>query len=305
MSHSTTTGSGTSFTIHMTREATNCTTATNYALEGEIRDKPSVPAIPGDAGSQGPWLELIPYRQTTVPTRLILTKTHCKGFCTGPKCGPDKTILTVRSFMMGCLTGTRAVETRRGLVKKDVTYSPALVRKAIHIFRHPLDNIVARFHLEYNVQELEGNRKYARRYPKNATGFRSWCEKEDENRGLLRSPLLDRHLRRQLAKIPCFNDFFRYLQWHNLAFSLSHDMNLPTLVLHYHEYAEDFEMARDKVLAFLELPRVGDGIPFEEGKVYRDYYSNHQKKAIRNFLKEFASSETWEQLEMYDFEFDD
>jgi hypothetical protein len=30
-----------------------------------------------------------------------------------------------------------------------------------------------------------------------------------------------------------------------------------------------------------------------------------QKKAIRAFLREFASSETWEQLEGYDFEIDE
>jgi hypothetical protein len=91
----------------MTRESTNCTTATNYALEGEIRDKPSVPAIPGEAGIHGPWLELIPDRDTTVPDRLILTKTHCAGFCTGPSCGPDKTILTLRAFKIGCLKGAQ------------------------------------------------------------------------------------------------------------------------------------------------------------------------------------------------------
>jgi hypothetical protein len=203
-------------------------------------------------------------------------------------------------------TGTRAVKTRKGLEKRNVVYSPSLVRKAIHIFRHPLDNIVARFHLEHNVRVLlQGDRRYARKFPKNGTGFRSWCAHEDENRALLHTPLLDKHLRRQLAKIPCFNDFFRYVQWHNLAFGLQHDMSLPTLVLHYHEYADDYAAARDKVVDFLELPRNGEGIPFDEGKVYRDYYSNRQKKAIWNFLKEFSSTETWEQLEGYDFEFDE
>jgi hypothetical protein len=124
----------------MTREATNCTTATNYALEGDITDKPSVPAIQGPVGDQGPWLELIPDRFTTVP-ETILTKTHCKGFCNGKSCGPDKTIHTVRSFMIGCLSGTRAIEMEDGSLEKvHVTYKPERVKKAIHIFRHPFDN---------------------------------------------------------------------------------------------------------------------------------------------------------------------
>lgn len=287
----------------MTRESTNCTTATNYALEGEIKNEPSVPAIPGSLGENGPWLEIIPNRPSDIP-KTILTKTHCKGFCSGRSCGPDKTIHTVRSFMMGCLSGTRAVATSKGLKKIDVTYRPSLVKKAIHIFRHPLDNIVARFHLEYNVQKMKGNKKYVELFPKNETGFRRWCAADDQNRGLLSSRLVDERLRHKLYKIPCFNEFFRYTQWHNLAFSTTRDMNLPTMILHYHEYSADFKLARSKVLNWLgfssEKPK--NDIEFVSGKIYRHYYSTEERRLIRAFVKEFASAETWEQLQEYDFQ---
>lgn len=288
----------------MTREASNATTATNYALEGEIRDQPSVP-IHAAAAKNGPWLELIPGRHTTVPATTILTKTHCKGFCSGQHCGPSQMIHTVRSFMMGCLSGTKAVATDRGLAKVKTTYGAHLVSKAIHIFRHPLDNIVARFHLDYNVQKAAGNVKFTQVYPKNAIGFWRWCANDDQNRGLLSSRFIDHSLRRALEKVPCFNEFYRYVQWHNLAFSTTADMNLTTMILHYHEYSDDFEKARDKVLDFLELPLTGTGIEFHDGKVYRHYYSKEQKLAIRGFIEQFASHETWEQLRGYDFEIED
>ena len=128
--------SGTSFTLHMTREASNCTTATNYALEGDIRDAPSVPAIAGVAGERGPFLELIRNRHTAVPPT-ILTKTHCKGICARDDCGPWAGIETVRSFLMGCLSGAKAVMKDGELVKEKVRYDPSLVTKAIHLFRHP------------------------------------------------------------------------------------------------------------------------------------------------------------------------
>jgi len=67
--------SGTSYTLNLVREASNKTTATNYALEGEIKDQPSVPAISSSSG--GPFLEIIPNRTTDLPSRYILTKTHC------------------------------------------------------------------------------------------------------------------------------------------------------------------------------------------------------------------------------------
>lgn len=286
----------------MTREATNCTTATNYGLEGEIRDAPSVPAIDGPAGVNGPWLELIPNRHTRIGP-MILTKTHCKAFCSGANCGPSKTFHTLRSFMIGCLTGNQGIWTEeKGLHLVDKTYDTELVKKAIHIFRHPLDNVVARFHLEFNVQRDQGNTKYTQLFPKNATGFHRWCALDDRNRGLVKSTFVDRKLRNLMLQIPCFNEFYRYGQWHNLAFATTAAMNVTTMILHYHEYSEDFPKARAKVLDFLELPRVGEGIQFHDGKVYRNYYSAEQRRAIRIFLEELSIVETWEQLKGYDFE---
>jgi hypothetical protein len=285
----------------MTREATNCTTATNYALEGEIKDKPSVQAISGPEGELGPFLELIPDRFTTVP-EVILTKTHCKGFCSGRSCGPDKTVHTVRSFMTGCLTGSRAIETDDGVEKIGVTYKPERVKKAIHIFRHPLDNIVARFHLEFAVQGSRGNADFTKLFPRNSTGFQRWCALEDLNRDLLESRFIDVRLRLKMRESTCFNEFYRYVQWHNLAFSVSQDMGIPTMLLHYQEYSEDFEGTRDRVLEFLELTRVGEGIEFIPGKEYRHYYSPQQKSSIYALLEELSSANTWGQIKDYDFE---
>lgn len=66
--------SGTSYTLHLIRETTNTTTATNYALEGDIKDEESVPAIAGS--EEGPYLELIKTIKTTIPNKYILTKTQ-------------------------------------------------------------------------------------------------------------------------------------------------------------------------------------------------------------------------------------
>lgn len=95
-----------------------------------------MPAIPGPVGEKGPFLELIPNRHTNVPGT-ILTKTHCKGICTRDDCGPGAGIETVRSFMHGCVSGLKAVEENGKIVTHKVAYDPKLVKKAIHIFRHP------------------------------------------------------------------------------------------------------------------------------------------------------------------------
>jgi hypothetical protein len=289
----------------MTRDASNCTTATNYALEGDIRNLPSVPAIQGPTGKDGPFLELLRNVHTNVPP-IILTKTHCTGYCS--KCGPWKLLLdTPRSFLRGCLSGTRAVQLDNGtLVAYDTIYDASLVKKAIHIFRHPLDNIVARFHLEYNEMKDAGAHEFVQKFPKNATGFERWCQRSDKNRVLLESKYLDDDIKRTLVKVPCHNEFFKYVQWHNNAFYALRDLQrshgLETMLLHYREYSENFEEARDKVLNFLELPRVGTPLTFHPGKEYRHYYTVDQKLSILRFVREYATPETWEQLEDYDFE---
>ena len=294
--------SGTSFTIHMTREASNTTTATNYAGEGDIDDLPSTPAIEGALGEQGPFLELIRNRYTNTPEH-ILTKTHCTGFCSN--CGPYKLLFeTPRSFMRGCLSGTRAVHGKRGLEIIDTLYDPKLVTKAIHIFRHPLDNTVARFHLEFNEEQDAGNTKYVSKYPKNATGFQRWCARSDTKLDLFETRYLDNALTSKLRKIPCFNEFFKYVQWHNMAFYTTHEMDLDMLYLHYHEYEANFTQARDKVLNFLGLPLVAVGVDFQPGKVYRHYYSRDDKIAIREFIQEYATRDTWSMIKDYDFEID-
>lgn len=304
--------SGTSFTIHMTRNVTNCTTATNYALEGEIQDQPSIPAIDGPTGLQGPWLELIPNR-TTHLAFTILTKTHCTGFCAGTNCDPEKIIHTPRSFMMGCLTGKQAIVASSSsngnitLRLVESRYDRSLVYKAIHLFRHPLDNAVARFHLDYDRENKSGNTKYTTQFPRNATGFQRWCEQDDDNKALLKSRVVDQNLKNLLMNnhMPCFNEFYRYVQWHNLAFDTTRAMNIPTMILHYHEYSQDFIRARNRLVDFLDMQVVGGGIEFVSGKIYRNYYTLEQRMAIRDFIREFATAETWEQLKDYNFEITD
>jgi hypothetical protein len=74
-----------------------------------------------------------------------------------------------------------------------------------------------------------------------------------------------------------FLQFYRYVQWHNLAFSMSREMNLPTMMLHYDEYTTDYEGTRDRVLDFLELPHVVSvDIPFAgEMSFFYDVYRHN------------------------------
>lgn len=289
--------SGTSFTIHLTREASNTTTATNYGLEGEIKDEPSVPVF--NSSVEGPYFELIPDRFTNLPPKYILTKTHCGGFCSD--CHPRGYLESSRSFQIGCQSGKRGKMTDSGLSTEFVTYNSSLVTKAIHILRHPLDNVVARFHLYYKREQAMNNKDFTTRYPYNSTGFNSWCADQDKTHDLSKYRWVDEPLTKKLNAVPCRQEFFRYLQWHNLAFETSRALSLPTLIMHYDDYSNEFDLALKRLLTFLELPSAGGVEPFSHGKVYRDYYSPEQRAAVLDLIEEQATAETWHYLKDYDF----
>lgn len=285
----------------MTRQASNRTTATNYALEGEVLDEPSIPAISGPAGTKGPWLEILRGEPTQLPDKYILTKTHCGGFCKDDGC---QIIHSPRSFLTSCLLNSQAVVNPAGdgLVKLHHKYNRALVAKAIHMVRHPLDNIVARFHLVHNIEK---DTAFLQRYPKNRTGFRRWCREQVDQRDALRynHNYVDHRLRDMLRTIPCSTDFFQYVQWHNLAFTTTHDHRWPVLVVHYEDYATDLDRTRSQILNFLELESVGaEHLVFRDGKVYRDYYTMLERTNIQAFVQEFSTADTWKHMQRYDFE---
>lgn len=172
--------SGTSYTLHAIRELTGTTTATNYGLEGEIRDEESVPVFQGEKGLNGPFLELLSGKTTALP-KLILTKTHCGGYPT--ILDPEKYILSSRAFLRWCLTGKRGVYSPSSshssvfgasstMESHPVQYHQDVVKRVVHLIRNPLDNVVARFHNERNKFERMKDEEWLVQYPNNKRGFR-------------------------------------------------------------------------------------------------------------------------------------
>jgi hypothetical protein len=284
----------------MIRNSSNFITATNYGFEG---DREGIRPV----GRRGPWLPLNA-SQTAIPNDFILTKTHCQGYCNGPTCVIERN-QSVLDFSMGCLSGFKVVvaPNRTNGKRERTRYSHLLVKRAIHLFRHPLDNIVARFHHAYNQEAKHPD--FVRQYPRNQTGFHRWCAWNDQSISQLKesqsSSVIDPLTRNITSVLPCQSDFFRYIQWHNLAFATTKQWSIPTLMLRYDEYEDDFEGTRARLLEWLHLPLVPDSKNnFQPGKVYRHYYSLAHRKAIYAFLQEMASPETWEMIRDYDFMLD-
>ena len=55
--------------------------------------------------------------------------------------------------------------------------------------------------------------------------------------------------------MPCFRDFFRYIQWYNLAFTTTEGLCLPTMIIHYKNYMTSSDQTNNDLLKFLNLDK--------------------------------------------------
>jgi Sulfotransferase domain len=289
--------SGTSFTSKLIRHVTKLSTATNYG--NEIASLKSIASIWNESVLMGPNETLIPKPPYWIdphslgtnwsrPTRLVLTKTHCGGRCEW--CGPAEYIENPHSFRMQCHAGQWNKDPTR------IMYPLDRVVKAIHLIRNPMDNVVSRFHL--------GRKLFAARgleFSSGRDGFVKFCQVWKVTYGPQEAKIhwLDPQVYRILEHVPCFGDFIRYVQWHNLALIVTQDLRLPTMVLRY----EDFEFKLDETIhrltTFLETPRRGEMIEFSRGKKYLEYFTVEERLAIANGVKQMSLWATWQHIQHY------
>mmetsp|Transcript_31053 Transcript_31053/g.68167 ORF Transcript_31053/g.68167 Transcript_31053/m.68167 type:complete len:489 (+) Transcript_31053:176-1642(+) len=309
--------SGTSYTLRLAQWASNVTAATNYGDECDLDPKGrNVPLYPNMAN--GPALKY-PYKYS-LPTGYALTKTHCGGRCT--HCSPDKYVETQLTFHEQCLQGNRMEPLKKdsnpspqnirnkGKSERvmEVRYPESLVARAVHVIRDPFNNVVARFHLDWGKYNHKADKDkdakaFVEKYTYDPNGFLKWCKSIDDVyiKDEEKSRFISEEVLELFKQIPCHGDFFRYIQWHNLAVATTAKLDLPTYVLHYENYATEFEQTKDELMNFLELDIVGEVPEFIPGKSYRNYFTKEQRVASLKLMKKLANPETWRLLDRYDY----
>ena len=285
--------SGTSFTSFLIRTVTRTNTGSNYGHESGIEEQLS-PSLGIFADNPVPsWTESWNKNLQQPSKGYILTKTHCGGFSYCKHC--DLQIYNSHSFLKKCLegdyvTGNAAAEFQisKGFASKD------MIGRAVHIIRDPFDNVVARFHLERKTLA----QKNKAHYPNTREGFREFCddlgrlEEVQYQAYSFFGDVLD-------LDIPCQADFYRYIQWHNMAFTISWDQEIPTLVIHYESYTTKLNETKNALLEFLGQDEVADAPPFITGKTYRDYYTEEEIEAVSKMTERLALRETWQHTKHY------
>jgi len=102
-----------------------------------------------------------------------------------------------------------------------------------------------------------------------------------------------------IKDVPCHSDFFRYIQWHNLAFATTADLGIPSKIILYEDYANNFNKTKDELLQFLQQDEVYDYPSFVAGKTYRHYYTEEEIDAVSIMFSKLGHQETRNKTQHY------
>ena len=146
------------------------------------------------------------------------------------------------------------------------------------------------------------NRETGVEAPSTPESFREHCSVQNKRylKDEQASILFSKELLELTASVPCRADFFRYVEWHNQAFALQHDMELETLVLPYDSYTTHFNETSTKLLDFVHLPERAEAEPFVAGKTYQgEYFTKEERQAVKEALQAMATRMTWKYIKHY------
>jgi hypothetical protein len=293
--------SGTSYTMGMVKKVTGLNPASNYGKESRGEDGLSVAVFATNGSVAGPPFWNDPISQTLVrPSKgYILTKTHCGSRCNN--CGVSKYVENHALFLQHCLEGRYHTKVGNGkLIERVGTYDKALVQRAVHLIRDPFDNVVSRFHLHYNNLVKRNRTDQVALYPRTRDGFRRFCSDQDrhfyseEKQSKFYQDVFD-----TVKDVPCHADFYRYVQWHNLAFITIWNLEIPSLIIHYENYANNFNKTKDTLLDFVGQSGIYDAPPFVSGKTYREYYLQEEIDNVYVLFVKLALEKTWSNTKHY------
>lgn len=289
--------SGTSYTMRLITRTTKTLVATNYQKTESSEERQLYPVYSGH--SEGPFWPDPNQSQYRTPPSYVLTKTHCGSRCND--CGPVYYLRDFKDFEKLCSTGSKLERSPDGREESiTVSYNNTQVKRAIHLIRNPFDNVVARFHLERHRMVKSNETDKLAQFPDSREGFRNFCGDmnhrwhDEVKRFWLKDEI------GMMRDLPCRDDFFRYVVWHNLAFAVTHEkLRIPSLVVHYEDYEERFKETVSELFDFLDLEPETEPYPFHKGHTYHDYFTTDERIAAARAMKIISTNTTWDNIVHY------
>jgi len=283
--------SGTEYTMVLTRKITGLSSGTNYPTNDMS------PIYP-----QGPFWNS--GGRNFANDQRVLTETHCGPYC-DMTCGPrDYIMRDPETFEKLCRTVTHV---KSG---KNEVYS-IHPKHVVHLIRHPLDNIVSRFHYHFDEFDRSSQTSFTEKFPRTKEGFQLYCQNnlgyhyssESINFESAEQKMFPREIRALFEDVPCYSDFYRYVQWHDNALKMHHTFEHKYILTFYEDYEKHYSHTVRRTMGFLGF-NITDGnlseqkARFTGGKQYHDYYTDDQKTKIWTLIKKISSEEFWSILQI-------
>jgi hypothetical protein len=220
----------------------------------------------------------------------VLTKTHCFGYC--DDCGPTLyNITTNEMFEQGCLRSERTNRTG------SLYYDNTVPIKAVHLYRNPFDNIVARMHLAVHKRERKGDDVST--FENSRDGLTAWCQYLDDKFYMEEQKFFSTNVLQLFQNVPCHADWYRYVQWHNHAYIMTERLNLPVYNLFYEDYTHNYDITVKSLFQYLNVTPRQPSIDFYVGKSYEVFFSEQHAKNAAILVQSLSLPQVWEQLKQY------
>jgi hypothetical protein len=294
--------SGTSYTMTMVARSSNKSHATNYGDEVTPADEPNSLSI-YPRRPEGPfWPGMTGKLHTPrdLPDKYVITKTHCGSRCVD--CGPDEYIETPLQFLKRCALGHARLTPAKQRRKYDVEYPPERVYKAIHLYRNPFHNIIARYHLEHRHKGYKNNTKWLKDHSNDSNGLHQWCK--DLGKTYQKQDIEFYGSKDKIPKAPCHGEFYKWTQWHNLVYEgvdiiIDSHHDVPLHTVYYEDYTTKVNETALDILNFLELKQVSPFREFIARSDYDGYFTSKEIKQIKSLIQSIAINRTWIDIQHY------
>lgn len=142
-------------------------------------------------------------------------------------------------------------------------------------------------------------------YGDNLQGLMRWCGDLDKNYFRNDRKKYPKNVFRDMTAnggVPCRQEFFKYVQWHNHATQLLNKLQLdgPVKIVHYKEFVADRTETLKGIADYLGQDFINPPLesPLENLKT-SDYYRQEHVDRISAYFEKYADPEVWEQTKQY------
>lgn len=300
---------GSDYFIDVLHKLTGKTTATNYGHTlkeaNGVTSRNTYESVPVFKERQnGPWLYThhlpLPEQQTYLPTL-----SYCGGYCA--RCFPGRYMLKRDAFIKQCVTGTEFKpsdfnngENEFGWTE-DKAYDGEMIKKAGIVVRNPLDVVESRFLYYSNV--YAGELDWSQRYDQNRKGFLAYCAENQVKYADEEAKWWNEEVRMAGLDIPCYAEFYKLVQWHNLVTEMIDYLGMDDRYFYYETFQNNFTKQARNVLGFYHLsPQVAitdDQAPSALRTSSTTIFTAPERQRIGRFIYQMANTRVRALLKPY------